>query len=115
MARKDTGAVIGEHCNRHIGPTLEFGCEKAPRVTVFRVGKAPDGSFRFFIASGEALDKDRQFFGTSVTVRTDGSAEEIVRRTVEGGWEPHFAVIYGDAADSLEILGRMLDLEVVRC
>ena len=115
LARKDTGAVIGEHCNRHIGPTLEFGCEKAPCVTVFRVGKAPDGSFRFFIASGEALDKEKQFFGTSVTVRTDGNAEAIVRRTVEEGWEPHFAVIYGDAAESLEILGRMLDLEVVRC
>ena len=38
----------------------------------------------------------------------------IVRRTVEGGWEPHFAVIYGDAADSLEILGHMLNLEVIR-
>ncbi len=114
LAREDTGAVIGEHCNRHIGPTLEFGCRKAPRVTIFRVGVAPDGSFRLFLATGEAMDKPKQFYGTSLTVKTDRSAEEIVHRTVEEGWEPHFAVLYGDEADSLEALGRMLHLEVVR-
>lgn len=114
LARKDTGAVIGEHCNRHIGPTLEFGCKAAPEITIFRVGKAPDGSFRFFIAGGEALDKEKQFFGTSVTVRTDENAKEIVQATVKDGWEPHFAVLYGDAADSLEMLGNMLDIKVIR-
>ena len=114
LARTDTGAVIGEHCNRHIGPTLEFGCKAAPRVTIFRVGKSPEGEFRFLIASGEALDKPKQFLGTSMTVRTDASAEEIVKKTVEAGFEPHYAVIYGDAADSLEILGHMLNLTVVR-
>ncbi len=114
LARTDTGAVIGEHCNRHIGPTLEFSCKAAADVTIFRVGKAADGSFRFFIASGEALDKEKQFFGTSMTVKTDANAEEIVNDTVKAGWEPHFAVIYGDAADSLEILGHMFDVEVIR-
>ena len=113
LAREDTGAVIGEHCNRHIGPTLEFGCKAAPRVTIFRVGRAPEGGFRFLVASGEALDKPKQFFGTSVTVRTDGSAEDIVQRTVEGGWEPHFAVIYGDAVESLVMAGHMLNIPVV--
>jgi hypothetical protein len=39
---------------------------------------------------------------------------EIVTRTVEEGWEPHYAVIYGDAAAELEILARMLDMEVLR-
>ena len=114
LAREDTGAVIGEHCNRHIGPTLEFGCRKAPDVTIFRVGKAPDGTFRFFIATGEALDKEKQFFGTSMSVKTDADAKTIVQKTVEAGWEPHFAVIYGDAADALEYLGHMLNIEVYR-
>ena len=114
LAREDTGAVIGEHCNRHIGPTLEFGCRKAEHVTIFRVGKAPDGTFRFFIAGGEALDKETQFFGTSMSVKTDTDAKTIVQKTVEAGWEPHFAVIYGDAADSLEYLGHMLNIEVYR-
>lgn len=38
----------------------------------------------------------------------------MIRKAVQDGWEPHFAVIYGDCADSLEILGHMLDIEVYR-
>lgn len=114
LARKDTGACVGVHCNRKIGPTLEFGCKAAPRVTVFRVGKAPDGSFRFFITTGEALDKPKQFFGTSVVVKTDACAEEIVNRTVLEGFEPHYAVIYGDVADTLEAVAKMLGIAIFR-
>lgn len=114
LAREDTGAVCGEHCNRHIGPTMEFGCRAAEKVTIFRAGKTPDGRFRFMIASGQALDKEKQFFGTSVVVKTDVCARDLVQSIIEAGFEPHFAVIYGDAADALEALGRMLNLEVVR-
>ena len=114
LARDDTGAACGEHCNRHIGPTMEFGCRAAERVTIFRVGKAPCGHFRFMIASGKALDKDKQFSGTSVVVQTDVNARQLVQSAIEAGFEPHFAVIYGDTADELEILGHMLDIEVVR-
>ena len=114
LARPDTGACVGEHCNRHIGPTLEFGCKPASDVTVFRIGRRADGTVRFFIASGEALDKPQQFLGTSLVVKTSASAEEIVRRTVEEGWEPHYAVIYGRAAEELEILARMLGADVLR-
>jgi len=114
LARTDTGAVVGEHCNRHIGPTLEFGCQAAPRVTIFRIGRTSGGNFRFFIASGEALDKPKQFLGTSLVVRTDKDASEIVNKTVTDGWEPHYAVVYSDAADELETLAHMLNMEVLR-
>ena len=107
LAREDTGACVGEHCNRHIGPTLEFGCKAAPRATVFR----QDGSFRFLIETGEILDKPQQFYGTSLVLKTDGDAEAIVRRTVLEGWEPHYAVIYGDVSEELSILADMLNIE----
>lgn len=113
LAREDTGACVGEHCNRHIGPTLEFGCKPAPRATVFRVGRKPDGSFRFLALAGEILDRPQQFFGTSLVFRADGSAEDIVRRTVRDGWEPHYAVIYGDVSAELAYLADMLGLEAV--
>ena len=61
LARTDTGAEVGEHCNRHIGPTMEFGCKAEKEVTIFRVGKDCEGKFRFLIAPGEALDKPKQF------------------------------------------------------
>ncbi len=114
LARTDTGAQVGEHCNRHIGPTLEFGCKAAPRVTIFRIGRTPEGDFRFFLATGEALDKPQQFLGTSLVVKTDKNSEEIIYNTVEDGWEPHYAVIYGDVADELEILAHMLNMAVLR-
>lgn len=114
LAHPSTGAEVGVHCNRKIGPTMEFGCKPCKEVTVFRVGRKADGSFRFFIAGGEALDKPKQFFGASVVVKTENSAEEIVYTSVQDGWEPHFVVIYGDVKAELEILGHMLNMEVCK-
>lgn len=114
LAREDTGAKVDVHCNRKIGPTLDFGCKAGDRATIFRVGKDAKGNFRFFIASGEALDKPKQFNGTSVVVRTDNAAKEIVYNSVCDGWEPHFVVVYGDVAEELELLGHMLNLDVCK-
>ncbi len=112
LARTDTGAKVDVHCNRKIGPTLDFGCKAADEVTIFRIGKDAKGKFRFFIANGQALDKPKQFNGTSVVVKTETSAETIVYETVEAGWEPHFVVAYGNVAAELEILAGMLNMEV---
>ncbi len=111
LARKDTGAQVGVHPNRKIGPVMDFGCEACDKVTIFRVGRKPDGSFRFFIAEGEALDKPKQFNGTSIVVKTAKSAKDVVYQTVKDGWEPHFVVVYGSVANELEKLGHMLKLE----
>lgn len=112
LARTDTGALIGEHCNRHIGPTLEFGCKECKEVTIFRIGKDPDGKFRFLIAPGEALDKPKQFYGTSVVVKTNHDAKDFVYQTIQEGWEPHYVVIYKNVAKELEILGHELNIPV---
>ncbi|MCC8072911.1 MAG: fucose isomerase [Clostridiales bacterium] len=112
LARNDTGACAGLHCNRKIGPTLEFGCKPEKKVTIFRVGKKADGSFRFFISNGEALDKPQQYFGTSVVVKTKSNISDLVNKAVKGGWEPHFAVAMSDISNELEILADMLDIEV---
>lgn len=112
LARRDTGACVGVHCNRKIGPTMEFGCMPCDRVTVFRVGKKPDGSFRFFVALGSALDKPKQFYGTSAVVKTDSDARELIMNSVRDGWEPHFVVIYGDVKRELCALAEMLGMEI---
>lgn len=114
LAHKETGACVGEHCNRHIGPTLEFGCKPSKKATIFRIGRDCEGAFRFFIASGEILDMPQQFLGTSMVVRPDGNAKEIIYKTVQDGWEPHYVVIYGDVASELEILAHMLNLNVLK-
>ena len=108
LARKDTGAQIGVHPNRKIGPAMDFGCEAFDEATIFRIGRKPDGTFRFFIEEGKALDKPKQFIGTSIVVETEGKAREIVESSVKAGYEPHFAVIKGHYKKELEALFEML-------
>ena len=112
LAREDTGAVCDVHCNRRIGPTLDFGCKAAPAVTVFRIGREPDGSCRFFVGGGEALDKPKQFNGTSIVVKTEGSSRAVVERSVKNGWEPHFVVAMADIREELLALANMLDIPI---
>lgn len=112
LAREDTGAEVGVHCNRKIGPTLEFGCKPSDRVTIFRVGRTNDG-LRFFVSSGQALDKPKQFFGTSVVVQTDSDVKSLVTSLVTDGWEPHYAVAYGDCVAEIKLLANYFGIEVV--
>ena len=112
LAREDTGACAGLHCNRKIGPTLEFGCRPEEKVTIFRIGREADGSFRFFIAKGKALDKPQQFYGTSTVIQTESDARNMVETAVKEGWEPHFAVAQGDIYDTVKALGNMLGIPV---
>ncbi|MCR4588086.1 MAG: fucose isomerase [Lachnospiraceae bacterium] len=114
LARCDTGAQVGVHPNRKIGPVMDFGCKPSDEATIFRVGRTPEGTFRFFVAEGEVMDKPKQFNGASIVVRTKTSAEKIVKDTIKNGWEPHYVVIYKNITKELEKLGNMLDLEVVR-
>ena len=114
LARRDTGATVGVHPNRKIGPAMDFGCEAFPDATVFRIGRESDGFFRFFILEGEALDKPKQFIGTSIVVKTDGAAREIVEESVKLGFEPHFVVIKGRHAAALEALAEMYGFEVCK-
>ena len=115
LAREDTGAKVGVHPNRKIGPVMDFGCKPAKEVTIFRVGRKPDGTFRFFIAEGEALDKPKQFNGTSIVVKTCVSAEKVVKDSIKDGWEPHFVVVYGAVGEALKRLAEMLHMEVWEC
>ena len=112
LARKDTGAEIGVHCNRKIGPTLEFGCKASEKATIFRIGKDKYGEFRLFICKVKALDKPKQFNGTSVVIETENAAKDIVVSSVKDGWEPHFAVAFDDISAELKSLGEMLNIEI---
>ena len=102
------------HPNRKIGPAMNFGCEAFPEATVFRIGREPDGSFRFFITEGEALDKPRQFIGTSIVVKTDSDSRSVVEKSVLEGFEPHFVVMKGRHAQTLEALADMFGFEVCK-
>ena len=114
LARKDTGAVVGVHPNRRIGPAMDFGCEAFEDATVFRIGREPDGSFRFFLMEGAALSKPKQFIGTSIVIRTDRPVRDAVEDSVRDGFEPHFAVLKGRHAKAIEALATYFGFPVYR-
>ena len=114
LADPATGAVIGVHPNRKIGPVMDFGCGPSKAATIFRVGRNPDGTFRFFLSSGVALEKPKQFTGTSTVVRVDTDVFSLVDKSVRDGWEPHFVVIYQDVRDELLTLAHMFGIEVTQ-
>ncbi len=114
LARQDTGATVGVHPNRKIGPAMDFGCEGFEDATVFRIGREPDGTFRFFLCEGSALDKPKQFTGTSIVVHTDADARGIIESAVTAGFEPHFVVIRGRHAKTLETLALYFGFPVLR-
>ena len=107
LARNDTGATVGVHPNRKIGPAMDFGCEAFPEATIFRIGREPDGTYRFFILEGEALDKPKQFTGTSIVIKTTAPVREAVEKSVLDGFEPHFVVMKGHHAETLKALAGM--------
>ncbi|MCL7748855.1 hypothetical protein [Halalkalibacter alkaliphilus] len=112
LAHPSKGAQVGVHPNRKIGPTMEFGLKPAKEATVFRVGRKPDGSIRFFIANGEILDKEQQFLGTSLVLKTETPSMDLVNQSVRDGWEPHFTVVYKDIKEELLVLGNFLNAEI---
>ncbi len=114
LARLDTGALTGVHPNRKIGPTMEFGLRPNKLATIFRIGRKPDGTFRFFLVKGEILDKPKQFSGTSVVVQVEPKVKPLISKLVKEGWEPHFIVIYNDVIEELEILAEMLNIEICK-
>ena len=114
IVRRDTGGAVGVRPHRKIGPAMDFGCEAFADATVFRIGRKPDGSFRFFIAEGSVLDKPKQFIGTSIVVKTDKPSREVVEDSIRAGFEPHFVVIKGRHAETLSVLAKQFGFEVCR-
>lgn len=114
LACDATGAAVGVHPNRRLGPAMDFACEGFGGATVFRIGREADGSFRFFILEGEAVNLPKQFIGTSIVVKTDTPVRTVVEESVKAGLEPHFAVIKGRYASALEALAHMLNIPVCR-
>ena len=110
LAQKNC-ACIGVHPNRKIGPVMDFVCAPEEHVTIFRIGRKMDGTFRLFSTKGSAMDVPKQFSGTSVVVKTDHDARAVVEKSVVDGWEPHFVVAYGDIQDTLAMFAKIMHIE----
>ncbi len=113
LADPRVGAHAGRHPNRGIGLTLEFALRPG-RVTIARLGEGPGGAIRMLVGGGEALQAPQRFLGTAGTVRLDGAGpvQRRVARLIEQGWEPHYALAYGDLGTVLEDVAALAGIPV---
>ncbi|NGP45709.1 hypothetical protein G4V62_12360 [Bacillaceae bacterium SIJ1] len=108
LATPETGATVGVHPNRKLGFALDFSL-KPGAVTVFRVSYTQEG-YRLLIMKGEALPNGATFQGTSVEVAFSKDIEELVTCLLTEGYEPHYAMVYGDVTGELLQLGKELGI-----
>ncbi|GGD61623.1 hypothetical protein [Paenibacillus nasutitermitis] len=111
LAHPAVGAKAGVQPNRKLGFALDFGL-KPGKITISRLSKSFDG-YRMLIMRGEALDEPQPFTGTSVSVKLNGQADQIVHSLMLGGFEPHYSIIYDDIVDKLKELCKLLKIEYV--
>ena len=94
------------------GLNVEFPL-KSGRVTIARLGYL-DGKYRMLISTGEAQKIGAIVKGTVAQVRSDVDVRSFIDTLINDGWEHHVTMIYGDVADELEALSRILNIECVR-
>ncbi|WP_281888548.1 L-fucose/L-arabinose isomerase family protein [Paenibacillus sp. YYML68] len=111
LAHPSTGARAGVHPNRKMGFAMDFGL-KPGGVTIFRLSYI-EGEYRLLVMRGEALDAPQAFHGTSVEVRLNADVSQTLGSLMLDGFEPHYAIVYADVADSLIELGRQLGLTTI--
>ncbi len=112
LAHPAEGAQIGVHPNRKIGPAMDFGCKPCEKVTDFRCGKKGRRKLPFLPVIRGGSGQTETVYRNVCRLKTKNASIDVVNQSVLDGWEPHFAVIYGDVKAELEILGHMLGIEI---
>ncbi|MCY4465505.1 MAG: L-fucose/L-arabinose isomerase family protein [Chloroflexi bacterium] len=100
------------HSNRAKPLLMQFPL-KPGRVTIARLSEA-SGDFRLVIGRGEMLRAPMAFGGTSGRIRFDSGASVVMDKLLGEGLEHHLSLTYGEHAQSLEMLARMLGMDVLR-
>jgi L-fucose isomerase-like protein len=91
---------------------MEFAL-KPGRVTLARLSQAT-GEYRLVLATGEMQTAPRCYGGTTGVLRFDRPAEEVLDTIMAEGLDHHISLTYGDHADALLALARLLDLPTLR-
>ncbi len=111
MADPSRPVRAGEHPNRHIPLTVNFGLRPGP-VTITRLSRSRN-QLRLVVGTGEVMTTPPPFTGTSGVVTMDSSIERFHRVLISEGLEHHFGVGYGDHRRALQALAYTWEIDVV--
>ncbi|MBZ0296910.1 MAG: L-fucose/L-arabinose isomerase family protein [Anaerolineae bacterium] len=99
------------HSNRKLPLLMQFPL-KPGVVTVARLSEAT-GGYRLVIGRAQMVSAPMRFTGTSGVLRFERPARAVLDTIMSEGLEHHLAVTYGDHAEALEALARMLRIPVL--
>ncbi|MBT8239620.1 MAG: hypothetical protein KJN63_00160, partial [Acidimicrobiia bacterium] len=111
MADPSHPVEAGEHPNRHVPLTVNFGLRPG-RVTVARLSRSRN-RLRLVVGAGEVKAGPPPFIGTSGVVVMDSPVPQLHRILIAEGLEHHFGVAYGDHRRAVQALGWIWGLEVI--
>ncbi len=98
------------HSNRQLPLLFEFSL-KPGLVTVARLTEL-SGEYRLVVGRGEVLRAPKSFSGTSGLLRFDRPAREVLNLILSEGLEHHISITYGDYAEALIFLSKILKIPV---
>ncbi|MCJ7659816.1 MAG: L-fucose/L-arabinose isomerase family protein [Anaerolineales bacterium] len=114
LSMADTQEMPGVtiHSNRKLPLLFEFTLKPGP-VTVARLSES-SGEYRLAIGRGEIVRGPKSFSGTSGLLQFDRPAREILDVILSEGLEHHISITYGDCADVLIALAKLLNIPVLQ-
>lgn len=112
LANPKYGVEASVHPNRKV-PVSPQAVLKPGEVTMLRVHYDSDG-YQLIVMNGKVLDTKAQFNGFSGKVQMKAPVDTLVGQFVENGYESHFALVYGDYAQALSNLAKMLGIPLMK-
>lgn len=104
--------VAGVHPNRKI-PLAVYGPLKGGEVTICRLSPDKGGRFRLLIGKGTGIEAPMLYSGNSLPVRLEQPVDSVLQLLLNKGVEHHYVILYGDYAQELRELARILEIETI--
>ena len=111
LAHPDEPVGVTVHPNRRAPLLHEFRLRPG-RVTIARFGHT-GGRLRLALGGGEILDAPRPYTGTSMVVRPDIPADDLVATVMAEGLDHHYGVVHGDVRGVMAALAEELGIPVL--
>lgn len=92
--------------------TAFYGSLKPGKVTAARFCNI-GGTYKLFLLSGEAVERERSTKGVMVSVKVAAPVRMIAERVIREGIPHHYSIVWADAAEELKQLAECLQIPVI--
>ncbi len=117
LANSDDPVVITQdyeyrNFSKFGGVWMEFVGKPGPVTLVQLISHR--GGIKMLVVKGRALQTKKRIEGyPHIQVKLDISVDSFYKQIVQIGVSQHWAIVYGDLQEQLEILGRFLNIDVI--